>query len=315
MDSFLVTGATGVIGRALVFRLLKDGHKVFCPVRNITKAARIFGNLGNDLLILTQVDLQKELPEIKDQYDYIVHCASPTASRYFVENPVETIEFGLDTTIALLKYSSRINIKSFVYLSSLEVYGTIHEDDVPITEDYQGYVNPLEVRSSYNMVKRMCESLCHAYSKEYDVPVKIARLTQVIPSATDESDMRVFAQFARAAAKGKDIELHTEGTSARPYVQINDVVEAILTILYNGKAGEAYNVCNEETYISAREMAEFVQSNFNPQGRVVMNPRSDMGYAPPTKINLDASKLRKLGWVPKYGLYEMYESLISSWSN
>lgn len=299
-----------MVGSALVRRLISDGFRVYCPVRNVVKAGEIFSDIDCESLNFSEVNLQNELETMTSHFDYIIHCASPTASKYFISNPVETIEFGLDTTMALLKYAARGDIKSFVFLSSLEVYGMVEDGDVRITEDYQGYVNPLEVRSSYNMVKRMCESLCHAYAKEYGVPVKIARLTQTIPSMTDESDMRVFAQFARTAAKGGDIELHTGGSSARPYVQINDVVDAILTILYRGEDGEAYNVCNEETYISARELAEFVQSNFNPEGNIVVKPRSDMGYAPPTKINLDASKLRSLGWTPKYGLYEMYDSLI-----
>lgn len=76
-----------------------------------------------------------------------------------------------------------------------------------ITEDIQGYVTPLETRSSYNMGKRICESLCYAYYAEYYVPVKIVRLTQTVPGWVGEDDMRLFSQFAHRAAKGEDIVL------------------------------------------------------------------------------------------------------------
>ena len=153
-----------------------------------------------------------------------------------------------------------------VFLSSLESYGTILDDTKGVTEEMQGYVNPMEARSSYNMAKRMCECLCHAYAKEYGVPAKVVRLTQTISPYIASDDMRVFAQFARHAAKGEDIELHTEGTSARQYLYIDDAVEAILCVLYKGEAGEAYNAARKDSYISVRDLAQFVQSNLTHLG-------------------------------------------------
>lgn len=78
----------------------------------------------------------------------------------------------------LLKYAASSDIKGFVFLSSLEVYGTIIDDNEPVTEDVQGYLDPMSVRSSYPMAKRAAENLCCLYADEYNVPVKVARLTQ-----------------------------------------------------------------------------------------------------------------------------------------
>lgn len=309
---YLITGATGVIGSALVRTIVSRGCHVTCPVRDLEKAKKLFSCLSQDNVSLIETELLSFLQNISGNFDYIIHCASPTASKFFVENPVETITFGIDTTTALLSYCRREKIKSFVYLSSLEVYGTITDDSKKISEEIQGYVNPLDVRSSYNMVKRMCETLCHAYFREYDIPVKIVRLTQVIPSTVPTSDMRIFAQFARKAAYGENIELHTDGISARPYLHIEDAVSAILTVLYQGENGEAYNACNEETYISAKSLAKFVQTNFNPSGKVITNLKSDMGYAPPTKIKLDSSKIESLGWKASHSLFNMFDELINN---
>lgn len=310
MDRYLITGATGLIGSALVKKLSADGANLTCPVRNIDKAKSMFEENVVNNVSWVETPLEEYLAQLDDSFDYIIHCASPTASKYFVEKPVETMLFNTGTTTSLLEYCRNHSVKGMVYLSSLESYGTVLDDSKAIAEDFQGYVNPMEARSSYNMAKRMCESLCHSYAIEYDAPVKVVRLTQTISPYISDSDVRVFAQFARHAANGEDIELHTEGTAARQYIHIDDAVGAILCVLYKGVAGEAYNAAREDSYISVRDMAQFVQENFNPTGKVVIHKRDDMGYAPTTKLKLDTNKLRVLGWEAKYSLYEMFDDLI-----
>lgn len=309
-ENYLLTGATGLIGSALLRKLVAEGSSVTCPIRNKEKAKGLFdGDVYNKVQWI-EMPLETYLKDMEDGFDYIIHCASPTASKYFVSNPVETLSFNIATTTAIMEYAKNHSVKGVLFLSSLESYGTVTEGDTLIDEDYQGYVNPLEVRSSYNIAKRTCECLCHAYSQEYNVPVKVVRLTQIISSKVAQEDMRVYAQFARSAAREEDIILHTEGTSARQYLYIDDAVEALITVLLKGRSGEVYNVANEDTYISVREMAEFVQKNFNPEHKVVIQKRDDMGYAPVTKLRLSTQKLRDLGWSPRYGLYEMYDALI-----
>lgn len=311
-DKYLITGATGLIGSALVKKLYADDVNITCPVRNIDKAKLMFEVNVVNKVNWVEAPLEEYLTQLNDSFDYIIHCASPTASKYFVEKPVETMLFNTSTTTSLLEYCRNHSVKGMVYLSSLESYGTVLDDSKAIAEDFQGYVNPMEARSSYNMAKRMCESLCHAYAKEYDVPVKVVRLTQTISPYISDSDMRVFAQFARHAANGEDIELHTEGTAARQYIHIDDAVDAIICVLYKGNAGEAYNAAREDSYISVRDMAQFVQVNFNPAGNVVIHKRDDMGYAPTTKLKLDTAKLRGIGWEARYGLFEMYRDVVKS---
>lgn len=311
-EKYLLTGATGLIGSALVKRLVADGVNLTCPIRNIEKVKSMFDFGVVSKVRWVETTLEEYLEHLDDTFEYIIHGASPTASKYFVEKPVETMLFNVNTTNYLLDYSRSHIIKGMVYLSSLESYGTVLDDSDAISEDFQGYVNPMEVRSSYNMAKRMCESLCHAYAEEYEVPVKVVRLSQTISSTISDDDMRVFAQFARHAARKEDIELHTEGSSARQYIYIDDAVDAILCVLYKGVSGDVYNAAREDSYISVRNMAQFVQDHFNPNGKVVCRFRSDMGYAPTTKIKLNTMKLRSLGWDSHFDLFTMFERLINN---
>ena len=309
---FLITGATGLIGSSLVHCLLAIDRNVHivAPVRNKEKAERLFkDNLGQ--LELIECPLTTYNENIIGKVDYIVHCAAPTASRFFVEKPVETFDFILNSSQALLEYARKNPVKSFVYLSSLEVYGEILDDSEMINEQVQGYLDPMSVRSSYPMAKRAVENLCCLYAAEYGVPAKVARLTQTTGAGISRDDNRVIAQFARLVAQGQDIVLHTTGESARPYCYLMDCISAILFILLKGNPGESYNVANEETYISARGMAEYLKQHFNPSIQIRVELNGSMGYAPATKQRLSALKLRNLGWEPEYPLHRIFERLIA----
>lgn len=312
--TFLITGATGLIGSTLVHCLLALNKQItiIAPLRNEEKAKTMFTAEEQEHIRFIECDIVNYDYTQLSGIDYIVHCAAPTASKFFVEHPVETFDIIYNGTKVLLDYARGNNIKGFVYLSSLEVYGEIHDDSKPITEDIQGYLDPLSVRSSYPMAKRAVENLCCLYAAEYGVPAKIARLTQTTGAGIARDDNRVIAQFARLASQGQDIILHTIGDAARPYCYTTDAISAILYIILKGRNGEAYNVANEKTYISARSLAEYLRDEFNPNINVKVMLNDNMWYAPSTKLPLGVSKLRKLGWIPRYNLHKILTQLIES---
>ena len=310
---FLITGATGLIGSTLVRCLLalnKD-IQITCPIRNLKKVKAIYGEEVETIRFI-ECDLLTYLNKLteEDGFKYIIHCASPTSGKYMTEHPVDTYMLAIDSTRAILEYARKVQT-DIVYVSSLEYYGQ-NFDDTMITENMQGFVNSTDSRSSYPLGKRAAEYLCVAYAKQFDVNVKVARLTQTFGAGVSADDNRVFAQFARSVIEGKNIVMHTKGESAKPYCYTTDCASAILTILLKGANGEAYNVANQETYISIREMAEFLRDNFNPQIRVVVEEHPQMGYAPVTKLHLSTDKLMSLGWRPQYDLKEMFYRLITS---
>lgn len=307
---FMITGATGLIGSTLVRCLLAmdNGTSITIPVRNREKAVALYGADASRLNIV-ECDLMEYCTTLDAEFDYIIHCASPTAGSYMNEHPVHTYELAVETTRTLLQYARKHTIKGMVYVSSLEYYGQNFDDHI-ITEDFLGYVDATSARSSYPMGKRAAEYMCFAYAQEYGVPAKVARLTQTFGAGVAANDNRVFAQFARSVMAGTDIVLHTKGESAKPYCYTTDCASAILTILLKGANGEAYNVANQDTYITIREMAEFLRDNFNPQIKVTVEEHPELGYAPVTKLHLSSEKLMALGWKPQYDLKEMFRRLM-----
>ena len=307
----LITGATGLIGSTLIRCLLalNEGIRITAPVRNKEKMKTVLGNLAQDVTCI-ECDLETyDFHQIND-VDYIFHCAAPTASSYFVSHPVETARSIWNITDKLLQYAQKHTIYGMVFLSSLEVYGSGLDEHI-ITEDMQGYWDTQDVRSSYPVAKRAAENLCHLYANEYAIPVKIARLTQTTGAGIDKTDNRVINQFARLAANKQDIILHSTGESARPYCYTIDCVSALIYILLKGVDGEAYNVANKDTYISARSLAEYIRDNFEPKINVTIDINNNMGYAPASKLNLSTAKLEALGWVPRYELHDIIKQLIT----
>lgn len=314
---FLITGATGLIGSSLIHCLLalQVNVRIVAPVRSAERAKQKFEPQELEYIRIIECDLAKLDYNSIGPVDYIIHCAAPTSSKFFVEHPIDTFSSIYDVTKDLLSFACHEKIKGFVYLSSLEVYGEINDDSLLITEEVQGFLDPLSVRSSYPMAKRAAENLCCLYAAEYDLSVKIARLTQTMGAGMAKDDNRVIAQFARLAANGQDIILHTTGESARPYCYTMDSVSGILFVLLRGNTGSAYNVANEDTYISAREMAEFVKNNINRLIEVKVELNNNMGYAPVSKLRLSSAKLRSLGWNPSYGLKEIFERIVEYLGN
>ena len=315
-STVFVTGATGLIGSQVVKALacanrLKNLHiRVLALARCEEKARKVFGDLllRGDISVVYG-DVNKKI-EAEEDVDYVIHGASATSSRFFVTNPVETILTALRGTKNILEFAREKRVKGMVYLSSLEVYGVPQTENGRVTEKDYGYIDPMSVRSSYSEGKRMVECLCVSYASEYGVPVKVARLSQTFGAGVEYDDGRVFAEFARCAAEKRNIVLHTAGNTLRSYCYTRDAVSALIYILVKGSAGEAYNVTNEDTAVTIREMAQCVCDTFPESGiSVEFDVPEDLasfGYNPEMVIRLDSSRLKESGWQPSVGLQEMF---------
>lgn len=314
----LVTGATGLIGSLLVKSLLyaADLREIPCTVialsRSREKGLRCFASMAPLMeagrLEVAEGDVQAPLPDSLSA-DYILHAASVTASAEMVSNPVGTIMTTLDGTRHVLELARRACCRSCLFLSSMEVYGKSEQETVRETDC--GYLNLSTVRNCYPLSKRLAENLCVAYHAQHGVHAKIARLTLTFGPGIPKTDNRVFAQFAHSVLEGRDIVLHTAGTTKRDYLYTADAVRALLTILLLGADAEAYNVSDPDSYVTIRELAEITRS-FNPAVRVIIqaDPEQAKKYAGEVHINLDNAKLQMLNPFPRTHVREMVGRLL-----
>lgn len=320
-SKIFITGATGLVGSMLVKtflccnRIRNLNLQVIGMVRNIEKAKQYYGDIlqRNDFLLY--VGDVKNAIKYDGKVDYIFHTASVTTSKVMVNDPVGTIDTAYMGTKNVLDLAVNNNVKSVVYVSSMEVYGVPDSQMSSIREKDLGYVDLFKARSSYPEGKRICECLCTAYKTEYEVPVKIARLAQTFGPGISWNDNRVYAQIAKSVLRKEDIVLHSDGKSEGNYCYIKDTIEGLIIIAIKGINGEAYNVVNEKMHMEIREMAELVANRIAKDEISVRYEIPEdivsLGYAPKVKMKLCGDKLKKLGWIPSVGMVEAYKRMIS----
>lgn len=317
--TILITGVSGLIGSQIAKAILSYNIKfntnihIIGMARNKIKTEKVFQDFKNGNIEFIYGDVT-EYSDYSCNLDYIIHCANTTSSKEYVEKPVETIKTIVNGTEKLLELAKNQKDCTFLYLSSMEVYGSVTEQEGLISENDSGYINPVSIRSSYSEGKRMAECLCASYAKEYNVNTKIARLAQVFGADVSLEDNRIFAQLAKCVINKAYFVMHTLGKSYGNYCYTIDAVKALLMLLTKGETGEAYNVVNEDTCISIGKMAEMVASEVGNFNIVYDIPESAFkyGYAPDTKMHLSAKKINELGWKASVGLKEMYIRMIES---
>lgn len=315
--SFFITGATGLLGSLISKALIaykKKTHSdlsIYILARSQERVKEIYG-ADFDQLQVVLGDVCDPIA-LNVPIDYVIHCASVTASKYMVTNPVETVMTSIKGTENVLEFSKGRPVKGLIYLSSMEMYGVTSEKDNPITEENLGFIDLRSPRSSYPEGKRICECICGAYFSEYGIPVKIARLAQTFGAGLPLTDNRVSMQFAKSALRGENIVLHTAGKSVSNFCYTVDAVRGVLTILTKGENGKAYNICSDEESRTIAEIAHLVAEQV-AEGKIDVvydiTESNTFGYAPDAVMRLCSDRLRQLGWQPQVNMTDAYKRLL-----
>lgn len=305
--SVLVTGASGLVGSSFVVGLLGKQHcEIYVAGRDKSLLA---GRFESDVHCV-QYDALKPV-DFDFGVDVIVHCASPASPERFIKEPVETFWANVFGIRELLEYARRVNAKKVVYVSSSEVYGKIAPRETGFCEDDYGFVNLLDVRSSYPMGKRAAETLCVCYAKEYGVDVSIVRPGHIYGPTASPNDRRVSSAFAWAAARGEPIVLKSAGASRRSYTHADDCASAIMTVVAKGTPGEAYNIANRDGECSIREMAEIMADAGGVELRMEDPSAAEKArFNPMDNSCLDPSKLESLGWRGSIGYEDGFRQTV-----
>ncbi len=303
-NNILVTGATGLIGGCLVEALMmnsKRDYQVYASGRNEQRARLRFNDFADDKAFhFVRYDVMQPL-QCDVRFDYIIHAASNASPNFFAKSPVEVIKSNIFGVANLMEYGLSHGMKRFLYVSSGEVYG--EGDGRVFTEDYSGYVNCATPRACYPSSKRAAETLCVSYAAEYGADIVIARPCHTYGPHFTEQDNRVYAQFIRNVLSDKDIVMKSTGEQFRSWCYVVDCVSGLLYVLLKGTSGEAYNIADDKSNISIRELAETIATI---SGRKVVIDQPDVdekiGYNPVTKSVFSTEKLECLGWRPCCGI-------------
>ena len=307
--NILITGATGLIGSCLVDLLMRHSFcHIYAMGRNSQRAEQRFADYWQQPRFhFIRHDICQSL-ECTENFHYIIHAASNASPNFFQQSPVEVMKSNLDGLCHLVEYGLRHQMKRMVYISSGEVYG--EGDGSVFTEESSGYIDILSPRACYPSSKRAAETLCASYCQDYGAQIVIARPCHTYGPYFTESDNRVYAQFIRNILNDEDIVMKSRGEQFRSWLYVVDCAVAMLLLLTKGNSGEAYNVANEESNITIRQLAEEIAKIGNK--KVVFDLAENGNTTPITKAVFSTEKLNQLGWKPLFSIEEGLAHTIQS---
>ena len=319
-STVLITGANGMLASYITYMLIYLNE--YCDInvniialcRNEKKVTKRFGEYTEkDYFTVCFDDIMSPLC-ISKKIDYIIHAASLASSQYYGTNPVDVILPNTVGNYNLLELAKKNNVKTYLFFSSGEIYGTLEKEVV--MEDDSGYMNSMDIRNCYGESKRLGENMCKAYYQQYDIPTIIVRPTHTYgPTLDIEADQRVFSDFVSNIVENKDIELKSDGTGVRSFCYIADATLAFFLALLNGTPGEAYNISNTQGRISIKDLAEEMVLLYPDKDLKVIHSYQKSEYMENShKIHstFATDKIEAIGWTPTYTIPEGFKRTIDS---
>ena len=152
----------------------------------------------------------------------------------------------------ILEYGRKHTSCRIILMSTFEVYGNTGKD--VYTESESGVIDFNAFRACYPESKRSMEILSRCYVNEYNVNVRVARLSSIYGPTMAANDSKAHAQFLRNALECKDIVLKSEGLPRRSYTYVVDAITGLLCVLFRGIVAESYNISNENAISSIAEI-------------------------------------------------------------
>ncbi|MBB4807315.1 UDP-glucuronate 4-epimerase [Chryseobacterium defluvii] len=320
---YLVTGGSGFIGSHLVEQLLKNGHSVI-NIDNFDNFYDYRIKIKNTLESLGQssdFDFSDKETDIKnlisisksDNYtlyyqdirdknglenifrehkiDLAVHLAALAGVRPSIERPLEYEEVNIRGTMNLWELCKDFNIKKFVCASSSSVYG--NNEKIPFAET-DNVDNPI---SPYAATKKCGEILGHVYHQLYNIDMIQLRFFTVY-GPRQRPDLAIH-KFTRLIAENQQIPFYGDGSTARDYTYIDDIIDGITkSIRYLENNSRVYEIINlgESEVINLSEMLSTIEETLDKKASKKTMP---MQPGDVQKTNADITKAKTLiGYKP-----------------
>ncbi len=307
-STVLISGGNGFLARYLTETLLYLNDyknlniKIISMVRSIRKHPHCFKVSQSNRVDLQFLRHDVRLPlDTQCKIDYVIHCASHARPEFYTKDPVGTIESNIKGTINLLELSRKNKIKGFLFFSTGGVLGRMDEDKMPSKESDYGYIDPLDLNSSYSESKRMAETICASWSAQYNIPARIVRPSYVYGPGFSPKDERVVPKFISRSIKNLDLNINCNKTT-RSFLYISDATVAFFTVLLKAKRCEAFNVSSkrEEPLLN---LANLLLS-IDKQSSSKIIKQKKKSKSPVVRSAFCIKKIQALGWNPTTDLEE-----------
>lgn len=296
-ERILVTGGAGFLGSYLCQCLLAQGKQVICADNLYT------GTKRNILSMLENPDFTFLEHDVIDPLDLevngIYNLACPASPVHYQKDHVQTVRTCVNGAFNMLELARKNNCR-ILQASTSEVYGdpAVH----PQVESYWGNVNPVGIRSCYDEGKRCAETLFHAYSIQYQLPVKLIRIFNTYGPGMHPQDGRVVSNFIMQALQNQDITIYGNGTQTRSFCYRDDLIDGMMRMMNTPPdVTGPFNLGNPGEF-TMLELAQLTIELTNSRSKIVFQP---LPSDDPKQRKPNIEKAQKfLDWNPKTPLRE-----------
>ncbi|WP_249029418.1 SDR family NAD(P)-dependent oxidoreductase [Tannockella kyphosi] len=282
IEIILVTGAAGFIGSHLCEQLLREGinvigidsfnsyYDVEIKKNNVKLIEATAKDNGKNFQMLTgDIRDTQFLNTVFSKYkiDAIVSLAANAGVRPSIEEPLEYISVNLDGLTKLLECAKNYGIKKFIFASSSSVYGNNRK--TPFSEE-DPVDNPI---SPYAATKKAGELICYTYHSLYDINIACLRYFTVY-GPRQRPDLAI-NKFTRLIFNGSKIEMYGDGSTARDYTYVSDVVSGtIAAINYLSRDESIYDIFNlgGSNPIKLIDLIDLIAKTLNKPVEIITKP-------------------------------------------
>lgn len=290
---YFITGGAGFIGAHLANRLIDTTDARVTVFDNFSTGRRWhFGKrIDNPRLevVAGNCQDQRQVVDAIAGHDMVFHLASNSDIARAATDPAIDFENGTLLTHNVLEAMRKTGLKRIAFTSGSGVYGEV--PPVPIPEDYDRMI-PV---STYGACKLACEALVSAYSFMFDMQGIVFRFANVVgPQQTHGVAYDFIQRLAQDASK---LKIFGDGTQSKPYVHVDDVLDAFLLIEGRERVGYEYYNVGSQDFLTVHEIADIVTERMGLSGVNYEFTGGNRGWKADVPVyRLDTGKIRAQGW-------------------
>lgn len=299
--NILVTGAAGFIGSHVCEYFVRLGHNVIgidnfdCYYDIKFKQFNLADLNKNDRFRFYEGDIRSKdkLTEIfsSNQMDVVIHLAAKAGVRPSIDNIEAYYDVNVNGTVCLLEVMRIFKVTKMLFASSSSVYG--NNFTVPFSES-DSVDDPI---SPYASTKKSGELLCHVYTHLYGFDITCLRFFTVF-GPRQRPDLAIH-KFTRLIDEGKPIPFYGNGTTARDYTYIDDIVNGISCAFDHLKGYHIYNL-GESKVINLKKLVQVIESSL---GKKAILDHLPLQPGDVTITYADTSKAKtEIGYDPKHDI-------------
>jgi dTDP-glucose 4,6-dehydratase len=310
---YLVTGGAGFIGSNYVRGLLSGRWGSEVTSVTVFDSFTYAGNPANlssfesdsRLAVLTgdirnATDIDAALPN----HDVVVHFAAESHVDRSIESSSVFVTTNVLGTQQMLEGALRHGIKTFLHVSTDEVYGSI-------TQGSWDEQEPLLPNSPYAASKASSDLLARSYARTYGLDVRITRCSNNF--GTHQFPEKIIPLFVTNLIHGKKVPLYGDGLNIRDWLHVDDHCRGIQLVIEGGNPGEIYNI-GGGTELTNRELTTLILKAFDYGDEMVQPVADRLGHD--RRYSVNWSKInRELGYSPTKSLETSLEEVISWYRN